>query len=690
MSLFGSLLVLSVVNACGGRGSSRSDNPPVATLDFPSPNALTDADSILVRGETGGPAKVESATVNGVAATSNDGFVTFEATVPLLVGSNRLTVAVTDVNGRTNPTAATIDLAREGSLTAGPIDVGIEDSRHALLLDATRRALVRIDLATGDRAVVTSDDVGGGPPLVKPEAITVHSQTGMGFVADFGAVVRVDLGSGVRDHVSDDMGRGSGRPLGILSDVTIASGVYLYVASLTSDAILAVNLGTGDRSEVSGINHGAGPMWSEPTGISDWPSGLLVVDRIGDTLLAVDVLTGERTLVSDDAHGTGPSLAGPVRVRWDPVTSRALVTSSDGAALLAVDPATGDRVIVSNADVGSGPAMSDPFGLALVPTVPSALIVDRGGRRTLFRVSLLNGDREPLFDPHAGSGPSFVAPVDFELDPTRDRILVLDAGQDALFAVAKDSGDREILSDNPTGDTTISFRSAYDGALVLDEPNGRVLVPVHQALLAIELATGARSVVSDEHHGSGPSFSDPADLCLDAASGRVFVTNRTPAALFSIEMLSGARTLISDSSTGGGPQFGAEISGAAFDAETARIFVLDASAGRLFAVEPVTGERTVIADSSSAASLVGADAVDLDLGGRIAYVSTLHRVIAIDLATGAASVRSEDGIEAGPWLDLASGLRFDAGSNVLWAVSVPPAALSVIDGTTGVRLFASR
>ena len=73
-----------VVGGCdpaGGRVTAQADVP--ATVEFPPPVSYTDADTISVRGTAFAAVGVGGLTVDGVAATSTDGFATWSAEIPV-------------------------------------------------------------------------------------------------------------------------------------------------------------------------------------------------------------------------------------------------------------------------------------------------------------------------------------------------------------------------------------------------------------------------------------------------------------------------------------------------------------------------------------------------------------------------------------------------------------------------------
>jgi hypothetical protein len=663
-----------------GRGSSGSRRVGAsAAITFPSRTSMTDASSITVRGRTTGATEVA---VNDVPATSGDGFATFTANVPLVVGTNRIAVDFTDSNGLVHADAAVVDVIRADSVLLDPIDVAVESTSRLLLIDATRLELLRVDTATGTRTVLSGPTIGSGPMFVAPTALTAMPSGNDVLVADLGRILAVDRTTGERRIVADDSG--DGPALGTIRD--LAPGTFttrVFVASATSNAILDLDLITGDRTVVSGPLVGSGLLWSEPTSFTVAPGGTFVVDQEEDVLFRVDPLTGDRTIVASDAIGTGPSLDQPVRVRFAPLLSRLLVTSRGGTSLLSVDPLSGSRSVLSGPGVGGGPAFVDPLGLAAPANGSSVFLVEHGPARTVERVDLSTGDRTVLFSLALGTGAPFAAPVDVDLDLNRNRLVVLDAGADALVAVSLANGNRGTISANVGGGAP----GIAGTSLALDPGFNRALVPMPGELVAVNLTTGVRTVLSSITIGSGPLFLSPSDLVLDAPNARVFLVESSPPAVFVVNLATGDRAIVSDSTTGSGPLFSSGDA-IALDPTMQRVLVLDGASARLVAVDFTTGDRAVLVGVDP--GLQDGESLDLDRPRARAFASQPGKLNVIETLLAKVSVVSEDGAEPGPPLSTVTGLRYDASRDAIFTVSPFTTSAMLVDVVTGERVIVSK
>src|SRR5690242_5490613 len=73
--------------------------------------------------------------------------------------------------------------------------------------------------------------------------------------------------------------------------------------------------------------------------------------------------------------------------------------------------------------------------------------------------------------------------------------------------------------------------------MAMDEANDRLLLvdAAASALIAVDLGTGNRLVLSDAIAGSGPALDSPTGLTLDLPNDRVFVTDAGRNAVLSID-----------------------------------------------------------------------------------------------------------------------------------------------------------
>lgn len=403
-----------------------------------------------------------------------------------------------------------------------------------LVVDPVAQALFAVRFDTGERSIVSQGTTGGGVDFGAPAEVDFDRFTYRALVADPGrrAVIGVQLASGFRNELSGPSS-GSGIELVRPVDLSFFFGTnQLAVLDGGLDALLRVDPQSGARTLVAGDFVGDGSHMDRPRGVALGASSdsVLVADAGLATVWHVSLSSGDRTLVTGPSLGAGPELVSPIDVA--PLSdSTALVLDEGLAAVVSIDLGNGARTQLE----GTGPELVDPLAIELPPGAMEALVTDGDG--ALYALDPTTGDRSELSGPGVGSGPGFVHPIASARSSDFAEAWTIDEGADAVFVVDLASGARSILS-GPTNEP--SFAGAEFADVVLDAANDRLLVaiPTLPALVAIDLATGERSAIE----GSGPALLAAASLALDA-DGNAFVADAAHGALLAIDPASGARVL---------------------------------------------------------------------------------------------------------------------------------------------------
>ncbi|MCG8435723.1 MAG: hypothetical protein MJA83_16995, partial [Gammaproteobacteria bacterium] len=300
----------------------------------------------------------------------------------------------------------------------------VADMRPGEISPRDMRALIGVDLTTGDRQVISvrdpnadgddDDSVGVGVGFRDVEGIAFEDEThaliaSKGFNTGGGRLFSVDLERGHRSIVSDD---DDGDPklnqiYGILVD-----GNRALVTDRSLHSVTAVELhgaDQGKRTILSDADSG-GPAFNKPVRISEFDGiDALVVNRSGvdRRVLKVNLTTGERGYFSGDTRGEGPDFSDPVSLVFDSNANRALVLDINYLALLEINSANGDRKIISdNYDNHTPPITGNPIG----------------------------------------AGVPMIRPVDMAFDADQNRVVVMDNGLNALISIDLGTGDRRIIS----------------------------------------------------------------------------------------------------------------------------------------------------------------------------------------------------------------------------------------------------
>lgn len=533
---------------CGGGGSGGGGGGGGAAVArvFPPQDGLSDDETIVVRGTASSPDGIAGVTVAGVAATSNDGFATWTAAVPLALGANVLSTSATTGVGAVlttdDVTVARVDLI-PSALTGLAHDPASGDVYR---LECAARRILRLVEATGEVTVVASDDVGAGPVLASVTAPTLAPQGGRAYVgstnAGAGTVLSIELATGNRAVVTGP-GVGSGTARTSVGGVAFEAKGTLLAADYAAGTLVRIDPTTGARALCSGGGVGTGPAFA--------PSSprLVVLDEANgrafaagnDSLFVVDLATGDRTLLGS---AVGPSLASDaLGVTVYPVEGRALVTGSSAGkpTVVAFDLATGDRSLASDPAPAFGPIFDSPLGIA---TDGAHAWVANGGPAGVFRVDLATGLRTTVSDPLTGGGPAFTTVNGLAVDLVRGVAYVgaVDTTNDyGVFSVDLVTGDRAPVATAGFG----SGPSVYAARTLRLASNSHVLSMGFRTLMDVDPDTNVRNAVSNAFVGHGPLFSpDASEIAGERSDGLVVVVDEGAAAVVVVDPVTGERLIV--------------------------------------------------------------------------------------------------------------------------------------------------
>ena len=423
---------------------------------------------------------------------------------------------------------------------------------RAFVFDGSLDAVFEIDLASGDRTILSDASTGSGPDFGNVDNMALDSANNRLMLAGIGGyVISVDLTSGNRATFVDVRPEFEPNKVDFRGIAVDAVNDNLLVADSRLDQVLRFDLITPVRTVLVGNGAGSGPestvLYSVQGLAFDSSRDRLMLTRSGvaDSLIAVDMIDGSRQTLSDDFNGAGPTFDFPQRPDIDTVNDRVLFAANSNDAIYAVDLTSGGRTRLSdNLGIGSGALFGDPWDIDVLSGGDEALVLDSSVG--LLRVDLTTGDRIVESGPTQGNGPIWSFPNSIELHETNNVAYVLDYTTDALYSIdLVNNGDRSIVSDNTGIGTGINFNIPY--SMELDVENNRLWYSDYGAdiVATINLSTGDRTVVSDNSSGSAIALSNPYYIALDLANDRVFVYDLIVTGVLVIDLSSGQRAIAS-------------------------------------------------------------------------------------------------------------------------------------------------
>lgn len=673
--------------------------PPTASISFPHLDGTwVQGGEVIVSGVASDNLLVASVTVNGVEATSSDGFATWQARLELPTDqASQITVTVTDGRGNVVDPADTItvnahgfwgsgvcgnfsyDLANnrmftsfpfaERSLTDGttilvPNPAGSSFYSVLPLYDDLARRLYAID----DDGVLVEVD------LTDHETVTTLSREGsdgisVGLVSEavldrangiiyaysdtLAAVVSIRVADGARSIVASST---AGTGPGLESPTYLAfGGSRLFAATGGFEpVVLEIDLASGNRTVIAGDEGGAGSDFLSIQGLVTDSAGsvLYVADFTGD-LLAVDPATGAPAIVSPETQGLpdGAVFEQYLGMQFVDGNGSVLISDCQHGQVISIDPSDGARSILTPPFRGSGPPLIDPMAMAVRQGGDALITLNRkGGTRdtsavsNVISVDTTTGDRAIVSNAAVGSGEALAYVFDVIDDSAHGRYLATDNQTTAVLAIDPDTGDRAIFSDNLSRGSGVQFESPQGIALDMARNRAIVVDSSLRALIGVDLETGDRTIITQVGGaGSGDDFVIPVDVDVDAANDRAFVTDQPGNAVFSVDLISGARAVVSADGVGTGEPL-SDPTRVAFDSHTDRIVVTNL--GRpgvqyhLAHIDPDTGDR----DFRSITGMVAQpEAVAFDPMSGLLYLSsqTPDIVLAYDYASSTAVIISQ-------------------------------------------------
>lgn len=664
------LVLLLTSIACGGGSGGGGDDGPTPTLvevTFPTGRCLAAGPTLTVRGFSPDPSRVTHVAVDGVPATSTDGFATWVAVVPLDPGENTVRVNVTDDLAVDHPAQIELRVRNVGFYPIETRDVAYDAANEWIYaLDAKRGSVFRVNPATGYRDLVSGPEVGSGVAMDDPEGLAVDPAGGRAWIADGSSglrtIIEIDLASGDRTVCSSNSvgtGLSLSDPVGIVYDES-TDRILIVDRGVSREAIVEIDPATGNRTPVSSAARGGGPLWSSPVDLALNPAGLVVyvLDEHDDAVYHVFRGNGDRSILSDAGRGTGESIVSGTGIAYGTTFSGLFVLSQvgTGPGVLSVNTASGDRAVVTSEVLGSGPALNRTGGIVYADVVAGPVVADLSHR--LITVDPTTALRTLTYDDRIGSGPPVSETVSGPWS-----VAALPSGTHALISTLDGGVPKLVSIDLPTADRTLIPGSGVEPEglwnLTLYAGASRVAATYNDEIYTIELATSAWSVLTDGSTGPGPTFSYAADMAYDATGDRLYFVDPNNDLLARIDPATGLRESVSDATAGSGPLWPTPDA-VVVDPANDRAFVADGGIPHAVYVASLgTGTRSVLADNVTGTGglLTAAAGLALDLANnRLLLISDGHptwvtTIQSIDVTTGDHDQKTEFFQAWGPWPD---------------------------------------
>ena len=386
----------------------RATDAPIVTIFDPVDQATVSARNIVVSGTATDPDGIASVRVytargpvGGYLAVSTDGFATWQVTVALDTNFNAITVSSTDSLNNQNPVAAEITITNLLTVLENPeaIESDIANLR-LLVVDQSLRALIAIDLASGQSAVLSDGNTPDTANLfISPVKLVVNSSGTTAWLLDRGYedIIQVDLATGSRTRLIDTASAGSPIPL--------TDAIDLVLDEITGRLLLV----KGDEETTQ--------------------------------IVSLDLSSGARTVLSDaNIPNSDTQFGVPKSLALDTISNRLLVLQRNtvdpartGNAMLAVDPTTGQRELILDDSI----LINFPIDADLDVDGGRLLILSKFGDAEILAFDLVTHELAPLYPTDSFS-------TQIARDPLQNRLLVLHSNTSSIYAIDMTTGEASI------------------------------------------------------------------------------------------------------------------------------------------------------------------------------------------------------------------------------------------------------
>ena len=615
---------LLLLAACGGGGGAGGEPVALAVAFDLVPDAVTEVERISVRGTA---SAAESVRVNGILATSDDGFRTWEVFIDLTNGSNDLAAVVAASDGSSMRVIQRVHLQYE---ITGVQWIAWDATRQRVLGQSDMRRGLRA--TDGQRSFQIPDDselqAAGGVVSADGRTAYVYS------TREPEGVLAIDLATGVRTVISSST-RGTGPDFeravndGSTIGLDEADGRLLLNLNPTfnTTATMVVDLATGDRRLLP-----TAPGYVRGIAVDAEADLVYVGYDVNNQveISSIDIDTGTIALVTGPGRGTGDALLDARHLVVDAPRGRLYSLLKWNGEIHEIDLATGNRLGAIETDIG------DPESMVIDPVGGHFYVMDRpGGARLILRIPVAGGATDVFWSNGRGQGASMDNPRDAVFDPAHRCLVVANRSRAdvRLQIIDPRTGDRSELLGLPFDEEYDSIARDGDKYFVLED----------QRLSAIDAVTGAITPISfsdDGALGEGPELRRASDLTTDAANGRAWCLFQ----LYDEEADESSWHIVQfDLATGDRTQLPGEFvrpSELLYEPATGKLLVCEENESTIYRVDPVTGAREVVTRDLSRPDALAVHAGQIWAGSGLT-------VWKIDPVTGATTVVADDDVGNG-------------------------------------------
>lgn len=478
----------------------------------------------------------------------------------------------------------------------------ISDWYYGIVYVSAGKAIYAIDAVTGTRSIYSNNAIVSEVEFDSPTYMALDVYYERILVADGNRILAVSNQDQTRTVFSSNSGN-SGPQITSIAGMHLAHPEDKLFITDNASNIISIDLATGDRTLHSAAI-GIEPNLTDQHGRSSCGitgdlthTTLFFIDCLDvDTLARVNIAAGvsglERETIYTDQHPNQAVSTGKFQgLVYDAPADRLLTIDTTHQNFISIDTKTGDKSILEH-------------GFLTYPTeLPHHVTIDSSNRIIFFiddvgflqRLNLSTGENT-----QSSNGiETFNYPIqnisDIEF-VDEERVIILDRDLHSIYLWDRNSG--SLISSNEFPYTSTPFYTPR--ALELDASSDTLYVLNERSIIAVDVATGERTLITDNATAQSTSNvslnSELLDLTADFKNNQLYILQKnsdiSSAAIISVDILTGSRTLVSNGHTPNTNNTIESPKSIVFANDV--LWVIDSIRG-VIAIDPRNGERIVVA-----------------------------------------------------------------------------------------------
>jgi len=329
-------------------------------------------------------------------------------------------------------------------------------NERLLVSDTELNVIFSVDIDTGKRELFISNRHGNGPSMPKPKSLKhAGSETVLIIDSTLEALVSINLATGNR-HILSTAGSEKIKEVGVGPRIKDPIGIELntdfnkaWISMREQASLLEVDLITGDRSLIRPNPAEGATAFKLPNGISyDADNNrILVSDIYLDRVQAIELDSNNTTIAAKKYLTSDRSikLSKPLDTVFDNVNKRIYTLDSALKAILVWDITSKTSTVLTSLTIGSGVSLVKPVAIDLNITQNKAYVADEK-LNSIVTIDLSNGNRTVLSNRAVGTGPTFKKLSGISFNKTTASLLATDIEEQGVFSINIENGNRELIS----------------------------------------------------------------------------------------------------------------------------------------------------------------------------------------------------------------------------------------------------